>query len=240
MCLEFCQHVLVVLEVLACTFTGAEPKFASKFMLSHGTTDDLQNLSNVTGMESWMIQCLIDLTILRHWKDVELSKGSLSVIELVKKAVPLERDLRDRRQENLERIKSQPLQEKVIFSNVFASAASVFLHATISEPYPQIPEIQQAVSDTTDALRLLPHPDLLRRLAWPVCIAACLADSSNQDFFKELSRRVTEAYGKDENISRGLAVARECWKMRARTGQDDQPCDWNDAMKSLDTMLLLY
>ena len=240
LCLGFCQNILVCLEILSCTFTGAEPKFSMQFMHRRGAEEMLPRLSDITGIESWMMFCLMNITTLRRWKEDELSKGSLSMTELVKRAGSIEHDLQHHRQENLERINSQPVQDSWIFTNVFACAASVFLHATISESRPQILEIKQGVSDTIDALQLLPSPELLKRLAWPICIAACLADSSRYEFFNSLSQRVAEAYGKGENISRALAVARECWKLRGSTGRDDQTYDWKDAMRSLGTILLLY
>jgi hypothetical protein len=70
--------------------------------------------------------------------------------------------------------------------------------------------------------------------------AACLADSSKYQFFADLAERVTEAFGKAENICRALAVAKECWRLRATCTRDDQTYDWRDAMRSLGTPLLLF
>jgi hypothetical protein len=84
------------------------------------------------------------------------------------------------------------------------------------------------------------HPGLSKRLAWPVCIAACLCDASRLEFFTSLSRTVTEAYGTDENISRALFITRECWRLGGSRGRDEQTYDWRDAMSSLGTLLLLF
>ena len=236
--LSFNQEVLVYLEILCCTCTGFEPKFAVCLMQTN-TTNSTPWL-DATGLERCLMSCLLDITMLRRWKDTQTSKGCLSITELVKRSLSIEQALQQQRQANLERMKSQLPRDSWAFTNVFASAASVFLHATISGARPQIPEIRKGVSDTIEALKLLPRPDLLKRLAWPLCITACLVEADRYDFFNALSQRVTEAYGKDENISRAFGVARECWKIRGSRERDDQTYDWRDAMRSLGTPLLLF
>lgn len=278
--LEFYDYILAYLEVLSCTFYVTEPKFAVYLTQNFAAKDTLQRISRVTGLESWVIVSLWQITMLRRWKEDQIAKGALSMAELVRRASFIEQDLQQRRQEMIAKSNhtdsdakshnnntipkssdsgnGQPspavFRERAAFTNVFAAAAAAFLHATVSEPRPQIPEISQAIADTIQALRLLPRPDLLRRLAWPICVAACLADLNQQAFFDGLAHRVTEAYGREENVTRGLVVARECWRLRSRAstgsgggagasgggGAEDRTYDWRDGMRNLGVTLLLF
>lgn len=253
--LDFYENVLVYLEILSCTFSTNEPKFAMKVTRNFTATECLQRLSQATGLESWLLLSLTQITSLRCWKEDQLTKGALSMAELVKRASSIEQGLQQYRHEilannskisndyssNDDYFEVPTPRESVAFTSVFAAAATAFLHATVSDPRPQIPEIRQSVADTVEALRHLPQPDLLRRLAWPVCVAACLADTSQHEFFDTLARRVAEAYGRDENVARGLAVARECWALRGRAAVgDDRTYDWGDGMRSLGVTLLLF
>jgi hypothetical protein len=46
-----------------------------------------------------------------------------------------------------------------------------------------LPEIQNSVSNTLEAFRVLPDPTLLRNLVWPFCIIGCMASKKNEEFF---------------------------------------------------------
>ena len=239
--LHFNQEVLVYIELLSCTVTGIEPKFAKRFMQDVLTNNESRSCSNMMGVESWLMSCLLDIMVFRQWKEDQASRGSLSIAEMVKRALSIERSLQDGRSASDRRNDGQqPLRDSWVFTNVFASGASILLHATMSDARPYVLEIKNGVSDLISALQLLPRPEMLKRLSWPICIAACLADTTRYEFFTTLSQRVTEAYGKGENISRCLAVARECWRLRDSRDHDDQTYDWRDAMRSLGSPLLLY
>ena len=238
--LHFTQEVLAYLELLSCTVTGLEPKYAQKLRQRCVGGEGSQEWSSAIGIETWLMSCLLDIMLLRYWKQEQASKGSLSMAEMVKRALKIEQDLQNNKLAIVQQKEEGILTETSIFTNIFATGASIILHATISDARPHILEIKKGVADLISALRLLPRPEMLKRLSWPICIAACLADTTRYEFFTTLSQRVTEAYGKGENISRTLAVARECWRLRGNHEQGDQTYDWRDAMRSLGTPLLLY
>ena len=233
---HFSKEILSYLEVLASTMTGGQPNLAIRHM---ACIDNSIALECVTGVESWLLKCLIQIIQLRKWKSDQLSKASLSMLELMKSSLAIENDLK--RERACSRPGKYPSDSaRSAFMKVFESAIAVFLQCTVSEPRPEIIEIQQEVAKTTDALKNLPQASLLKRLAWPVCIAASMAiEADQQEFFKTLHERLKTAWGLEENICRALTAAFECWRLResAPTGKT---YDWTDGMKSLGYFWLLF
>jgi hypothetical protein len=159
------------------------------------------------------------------------------MIELMKSSVVIENDLK---RERVHTGKCSGDSARSAFMTVFKSATAVFLQCTVCGPRPEILEIQQGVSKTTDALRDLPHALLLKRLAWPVCIAASMAiETEQQEFFKTLHERIKASWGPEENICRALAAAIECWRLREGVPAG-KTYDWTDGMKSLGCLWLLF
>lgn len=230
------MQVLSLLDILASTVTGEAPSFA----VFHLAVEFDPTISDcVTGVERWLLRCLIRVIELRSWKQKHLSKASLSMTELMSTALSIDSDMKQRR------TSARPcdnLGETVssAFMRVFESASAVFLQCTLSGSRPEIVEIQREVTMTIDALNDLPQAAPLKRLTWPVCIAASMAIvPAHQNFFRNLHTKVSMAWGPGENVSRALAVAFECWRLRenAHTGRT---YDWLDGMRSLECFLLLF
>lgn len=233
---HFSKEILSYLEVLASTITGGQPNFAIRHMTG---MDNSVVLECVTGVERGLLECLIRIIQLRRWKADQLSKASLSMLELMNRSQAIGNDLKREHARSLSG-KYPNESARSAFMKVFESATAVFLQCTVSEPRPEIVEIQKEVSKTIDALRDLPQASLLKRLAWPVCIAASMAIEANQqEFFKTLHERLKTVWGPEENICRALTAAFECWRLResAPTGKT---YDWTDGMKSLGCFWLLF
>ncbi|THY37126.1 hypothetical protein D6C98_10813 [Aureobasidium pullulans] len=229
-------QVLSFLEILASTITGNAPTFAVHHL---ALIDDSAASDCVIGVEQWLLHCLIRVIDLRNWKQEHLSKASLSMTELIATALSIDDDLKqgricDRSDRGLgDSVRSS-------FMKVFESASAVFLQCTLSDSRPEIVEIQREVTLTIGALDDLPQAALLRRLSWPVCIAASMAIvPAQQEFFRRLHTKVNMVWGPDENICRALRVAFECWQLRENLPAG-RTCDWLDGMKSLGYFLLLF
>jgi hypothetical protein len=97
------------------------------------------------------------------------------------------------------------------FIKVYEAAPALFLECTILEPRPEIVEIQQLVMQTTITLMDLLEASLLKRLAWPVYVAASMAlGAEEQEFFKNLHEHPGAAWGQEGNVNQELRVAFEC------------------------------
>jgi hypothetical protein len=233
---HFNKEILSYIEVLASTLTGKQPLLATQHIRCATNSGAVQN---ATGVDLWLLDCLIKIVQLRKWKSDQLSKGSLSITQLIKTSLAIETELtRQRSPSGLPHTLSDSARSA--FMQVFTSAAAVFLQCTVSEPRPEIVEIQQEVAKTTDALKNLPQASLLKRLAWPVCIAASMAiEPDQQDFFRALHEQLVAAWGAEENVCRALTTALECWRLRRSTTMG-QTCDWTDGMRSLGSFWLLF
>lgn len=228
------KEILSYLEVLASTMTGRQPNLAL-----HHIAERSIALDSVTGIDAWLLDCLIRIIQLQKWKSDQLSNESLSILELMSKSLVIENDLKRERACRWPG-KCSNDSARSAFMKVFESATAIFLQCAVFEPRPEIFEIQQEVVKTTDALKDLPQASLLKRLAWPVCIAASMAiKADQQEFFKSLHERLNAGWGPEENICRALMVAFECWRLREKA-LTAKPYDWLDGMKSLGCFWLLF
>ncbi|KAG9243664.1 fungal-specific transcription factor domain-containing protein [Calycina marina] len=175
------KEILSYFEVLASTMTGSQPSLAIRHL-----TEQESNCDNVTGIDTWLLDCLIRIVQLQRWKSDQLSNESLSIHDLMSKSQVIDDNLK-RERTRRDPVKSPGDSARSTFMKVFEAATALFLQCAIFEARPEIAEIQHEVSNTIDALKDLPQALLLKRLAWPVCIAASMAIKSDQQkFFKSL------------------------------------------------------
>lgn len=233
---HFPHEVLSYLEILAATVTGELPTLAIGRMRSEHS---LQTSKSVTGVEAWLLKCVIRIIQLRTWKIEQISRASLSMLELMRRSTTIEDDLK-RHSLNTLAADQDHHDARAAFMTVFQTATAVFLQCTISDPRPEIVEIQSEVSRTTTALKNLPYAALLKRLAWPVGVAAAMAlEGEQQRFYRNLHEQLRSMWGPEENVCRALRCALECWRLR-NGGSPGRCYDWIDGMKSLGYMWLLF
>jgi hypothetical protein len=257
--------MLICVDILACATTGGSPRFAFKFRDGFSIKDRLRcedgNVFQpfpaplnsmlivvllVIGCDTSVMESIMNIAELRHWKLHEMANESISVISLAKRALQIELSLQSSRKLIREKIDNHSvltssISESWIMTNVYACAASVYLHATVSRSCPKVPEIQKGVEDTMVAIKMLPRAKLVRKLLWPICMAACLAAGHQREYFENLERALIEDLGTSQNIVRALSVGRECERLRRCATSSRRAADWIDAMSSLeDHVALLF
>lgn len=244
--LEIIQELLVSLEILASTSTGQAPVFASK-VRNNKKVGNLR-LEHVVGCNTSIMENIRTISELQAWKHDQALNGSLSFIELARRALKAEQELNQARQNNLElsMIHTPNSNSKTcsvhVITNIFACAASIYLHVVVSGARPEIPEIKKSVTDTIEALTAIPNVEIVKCLTWPICITACLADGDNRAFFEKLEKGIADEYGVNQKVLRGIKIARECWRLGDRKGERaaGKTYDWRDGMASLGEMALLF
>lgn len=123
-------------------------------------------------------------------------------------------------------------------TRIFACAALVYLNVAVYGPLAGHPKIHGTVSRTIAALKELRDPTALGILAWPLCIAGCMAIDWQMDFFRHLSLDFDKLSDvKSGNLKRSFLIMEECWRLR-RDGTAETP-GWRQAMESLDMKILL-
>jgi C6 transcription factor Pro1 len=254
--MEFFSGVIIWFDILGCVSTGLRPQYSD--MCTNGVGDDSKlQLENISGCENWAMILVREIAVLSDWKRRMSEEGILNVLELAKRANFIRRPLDDRIDRlvaelgqnsddpELSNKSSTPVYKKqkdhVIrkVTHAFAYAAKVYLCVVVSGPNPDLPEIVDSVSSTAAALRSLPDPQLIRKLAWPFCIAGSMAKGTQRQAFKDLA----SAAGIQENAFgsswRAFEVMQTCWNMHDGVGNGQRNCDWLDAMKALGHHVLL-
>ncbi len=233
------QDLLVSLDTFACASTGEQPIFARKCFDKFA--DSEMNLECVSGCSTTVMRVIAAIGELQAWKHQQTVSDSLSLIELARRGAKLEADLLLAQRETTELTQhdTEDTRKRDIHATtkVFAKAASVYLHATVSGARPKIAEIEKGVAGTIEALQRLPNTEMIKSLSWPICIAACLAEGDHRKVFERFEQGILDEFGRKQRVSRAFTVAREVWRLRETGGC--KPYDWRDGMASLSMMVLL-
>ena len=208
------------------------------------------NLDETIGCENWAMMSIMKISTLRNWKREYSASGRLSLKELVDRADVIEKYINAQLEDyviNKDLVEAEdsqcspPIlndrQGKVrrVVTAIFGYSALTYLHTTVSGAHANLPEIQQSVDNTIEAFKSLPNPQLLRSLAWPLCVTGCMS-LEHHSFFEELFKDPLPKSQAYINSWRIMDVIRECWKQREETGN---PSDWMTAMDSLGYQIIL-
>lgn len=124
----------------------------------------------------------------------------------------------------------------LIITNIFASAAIIYLHTSTLDIHPRI-DVATALSSTIAAFNLLPDRRMTRGLVWPLCIAGCMAESfSEQVIFKDIVSAAMSDSGSFGNSSTVSEILEKAWEMQ-RMGDTAVNCA--SAIRELGTFVLL-
>lgn len=222
------------------------------------------NFETVLGCANGVVVAIMEIASLNAWKINPQNAGVADVDELGRQARPIERALEDVLEKysegydgagSSESKQSESLQLSGTLENtrldntttrktnasaitrVFASAALVYLNVVVFGPHPDNPKIKESVAWTISALDVLPDPKVLGVLAWPLCLAGCMASYERINFFRKLVPACEKASDvKSGNLRKCFLIMEECWRLR-REGLVG--LDWRQAMESLDMKILL-
>jgi hypothetical protein len=240
--MEFFKGVLAWYDILSCASTGLKP--FSDFEQVDEDVFSVIRFDKLMGCENWVVHLIMEIATLSEWKRRLEASGDLGMWQPVRRAAEIEMRLEN----GLIGLETGTIPQDLTSSNtaeslarnitqIFGSAALVYLHVIISGSDPEIPEIQKGVSRTMAALRVLKDEDLVRNLQWPICIAGSMATMDQESFWRDLVSSVSRerwSFGYPIEV---LEVMEECWRLRK--SQPGTSIDWMTAMKSLDIKVLL-
>ena len=192
------------------------------------------DMHQATGSEPWVFHYIAEINLLRVWKHECEALHSLNVAEMVKRATKLEEIMQSHPSETAFRFETGGIGKDVsLITNVYAAAVKIYLHVVVSGAHPEVSDIREAVDATVDALKALSHATLLRRLAWPICVAASLTEPRHELFFNQLEHGAQGDQDECASVLRALKVGRECRRLREESTSKLATFDWMDAMDSL-------
>lgn len=209
------------------------------------------------GCENAVMRLILEISMLGEKKSRSEASGTMNSLEIRGRAADIEKRLEMSLatvSENLDgptemevytrstiTSSDKPGYMVKVITQIFASAAFVYLHVIVSGPHPDEPEILQAVSRTMGALDALENKDLVRNLLWPVCIAGCMAMPEHETYWRELVSNVSQDRWSFGYPAKVLEIMEECWALRRSKLQSGTwaAVDWLTAMKSRDMRVLL-
>lgn len=178
------------------------------------------------GLHNWVIQVIGDIASLHSWKKAQSQAGSLSVNELLQRGQVLGEAIKGgilAIQTTCPTVDSQATVISVpvlgeqpsyaIHNIIWLHAALIYLNTVTSGWQPACPEISSVVSTTTELLYNLPMGTCLGAVAWPLCVAGCLAPPEDEFKYKSLVARLggLQLFG---TLREAMNIMEQVWAMR--------------------------
>jgi hypothetical protein len=131
-------------------------------------------------------------------------------------------------------------RETELVTNIFGLSAVLYLAIVVSGSFGRLPAVPEDVFLALRAMKALPK-HLLMRVAWPYCVAGCLAEDSLREGFRQLLSETRAEGHPMGQLWSALDVMEEFWKIRESMvpGQHIEGSPWVLAMKSTETKTLL-
>lgn len=222
------------------------PSYPEIFVSLLYDDDGRIQLCKLMGCKNWVILIIMEIAMLDDWKKTKQKSGNLSLRELANKAACIE----DRLSAKMDSTLDEPISiqrdicgirtsESRCVTYVFACSALIYLHVTLSGARSGLPEIRESVAKSISAFRSLPDPMWVRHLAWPFCIAGCMAALDEEDAFREIAKGAYldgQIFG---NFEKALQIMERCWQGRREKEDEQTDWDWKTSMDSLGQMVLL-
>jgi hypothetical protein len=253
--LKFLMAVFTWIDITGAVSLGSSPFLAEHHERLLGSTDPPLRLDKIGGIQNKVLIIIGKIASLDAWKRTSQSNGTLSIIELVKRATLLETELKQAldaftKDRTIPPVYDQPglpyLTPLSVHSDYvtefYSRSALTYLHVVVSGAYPELPEIRENICTTMEMLRRIAHPLLPRSMWWPMLITGSQALEEDE---QKLVRNIIAGAGINEaSIGFGynvLKILEECWRRR-RMNEPIAPLGdgyWGDVMTSLHFKLML-
>ncbi|KAJ3543968.1 hypothetical protein NM208_g3296 [Fusarium decemcellulare] len=255
---RFFTAILIYVDIIASTSTGRAPalrKYHTHTVVSDRPQDVYVelDLSSFMGCQNWVLLAIGDIAELYAWKREMTNTTTLSVAELTERA----RSIHQRLQDGVVSLSDTPITDKqnslhrfsscycspessissssFTITRIWAHAARIYLSAFTTELQTTDENVHQHVSSVLILLEDVMTGAQLRALAWPICVASCLADVEQRRGFRELFSKI----GDDQSLN----TLREAWEIIqavwARLDTNCQNCDFVDHFQILNRPVLL-
>ncbi|KAK3691618.1 hypothetical protein LTR37_018535 [Vermiconidia calcicola] len=236
--LVFFVSLLLFVDIVASTSLGTPPALQSyhhSLLSSHGEEKCRVRLESVVGCQNWALVAIGNISALCAWKRDAKQSGNFSVVNLVNLAGPISQAL----QEGLTSLdigatRSQPKKmsasrleayysrhDRAIdctsianITRVWAYAAKIYLSLCLSGWQTNSTDTQASVAKVLSLLQTIESPAQLRSLSWPICVAGCLALTSQEDNFRRIVG-IMGQLGEFGTLFNALRIMEAVWSSRA-------------------------
>lgn len=241
---QFTSSLLILDDIIASTALQKSPVLHDyhKHLLTpvNGADSPLINLEVVLSCQNWVLLQIGEIAVLDAQKQKETDAGQADYLSMNIRAKKIQTAI----ESNLKRLENEPpapqrqidglinaltsspnrdcsVGHNTSITRVWAYAALIYLAVaqswspcvTVAESYPQVRAHVETI------LNILTHeispPEMLRTMAWPLCVAGCMADERQETRFREMVSALQPAsvFG---TIRQALAVMERVWEDRNR------------------------
>lgn len=261
---RFFTALLLVDDIVASTSLEEPPKLRGfhVHLLTNIENPDQEvhlDLEEFVGCQNWLMLLVSEIATLDAWKKELRRAGKLDMMELFTRASRIKQELHD----NLSRLDprgsaaktkrslpevfsaygssnnnqlSSSFDESAFVTRVWAHAALAYLSVVVSGWQPANANIRENVARVLELLSQMPTPALLRTMAWPFCVAGCLAEPEQEGLLRSMvgALEPLRAFGTAE---KALKIMENVWQNRYTL--DPNTWDLAACFRSLGHMVLL-
>ena len=253
--LDFFMTSFIWSDIMRCATVGLKPSMQDSFFYLNYLEEGRVQLDRLMGCRNWAMISIRETSGLEAWrnemlsglKDPVLSGQSIGFDSLI---VPLltqkSKEIEARLQKGFS---STPTamdgltkhdRETELVTNIFGLSAVLYLAIIVSGSFGRLPAVPEDVFLALRAMKALPK-HLLMRVAWPYCVAGCLAEGSLREGFRQLLFETRAEGHPMGQLWNALDLMEEFWNIRESMvpGQHIVGSPWVLAMKSTETKTLL-
>ncbi|KAI8712733.1 Zn(2)-C6 fungal-type domain-containing protein [Fusarium sp. LHS14.1] len=205
---RFFTAMLLHMDIVSSTALEQSPRLLQyhHVFLDDSTGDAKINLEGYVGCQNWVLVSIAESSALGSWKKASDEAGTLSIVDLVRRAEPIFQQLDDGLA-RLSQAPSTPSRPRPFLSEVYynqedlnsalatriwALAAKIYLTGIVSGWQPRSLPIRDSVSLALSSLQEISSPSMLRALGWPLFVVSCMASREQQEAFRVIFRRLDD------------------------------------------------
>lgn len=214
------------------------------------------DMEAVVGCQNWVLLQIGGIAALDAWKQQCKMEGNLDVMELVRRATAIKETLvtqlahlqlanRVSKPSGVldllaphGQLSSDRADQHCLLTHVWAHAAVIYLSVVVSGWQPASTDVRHHVGQVISLLtyRLSP-PSLLRTMAWPFCVAGCLAEPAQQVYLREMVETLQppNLFG---TLRKALEIMEDVWRDR-HVGGDSSTRDLASCLRNQGDLLVL-
>ncbi|KIW15115.1 hypothetical protein PV08_07902 [Exophiala spinifera] len=232
---RFFASLLVADDIIASTSLGEEPRlyhYHAQLMADEPENQSAVDLEVITGCQNGVMQQIGEISFLAAWKRRQRRQDDAMALELARRGASIKDrlegrlELLERATEPVSRVPSGitrlfagwqqeptfPAMQSRHITQIWAHAALIYDLVTINGSLdPTNPDICAHIVKIMQIIdQKLTPPELLRMVAWPFCVAGCLAKPEQQSWFRRKGRDL-EPPGLFVTVRKALEIMESTW-----------------------------
>ncbi|KAH8807669.1 fungal-specific transcription factor domain-containing protein [Xylogone sp. PMI_703] len=218
-----------------------------------GKSEYMLQMENFVGCKGWALLVISNITELYIAKDEAIKTGTFDQAKLVIRSEEIFQQIKtglkgserdgnggETRLQNIIDSYYRPnnrdrVGEQSLVNQIWANASKVYLIIAIEGWDLQSQSIRLAVSTILELLQAVSSPTILRSLVWPFFVAGCLAETNQEQKFRDITSisGALQAFG---SMGAVLRILEKVWQKR---DQLDKDWDLNACFQLLCAQILL-